>query len=208
MVLSLTLIVIIASVAASFYAWQNTNIYNQWMMNPVAIDRKKEYWRFVTSGFIHADGMHLFFNMFALYSFGEYLEFYFFKDMFGQQTGGLYFVILYFGGVVLSDIPSFFKHRTDSRYNSVGASGGVSAVIFAAILLNPMQKILFYFIPLPGIIFAFLYVLYSVQMAKRGYDNVNHSAHLYGALFGVVFVILVYPAAVSNFSQQLLRFVF
>ena len=204
--ISITLIIIIVTVAASFYAWQNPTVYNQWMMNPVAINRKNEFWRFISSGLIHADGMHLFFNMFALYSFGEYLEFYFFKDMFGQQTGGLYYVLLYFGGIILSDVPSFFKNKNNSGYNSLGASGGVSSVIFAAILLNPMQKILFYFIPLPGIIFAFLYVLYSVQMSKRGYDNVNHSAHLYGALFGVVFIILVFPQAVVNFSQQLLSF--
>ncbi len=204
MTISLTLIIIIITAIASFYAWQNTTVFNQWMMNPYEVSRKNQYWRFITSGLIHADGTHLFFNMFSLYSFGQFMEIGFFKDMFGQQTGGLYFLLLYFGGVVVSDLPTFLQNRNNRSYNSLGASGGVSAVIFGAILLNPLQKILIYFIPVPGIIFAFLYVLYSVQMSRRGQDNVNHQAHLYGALFGVLCVVLVYPTAVINFSQQLM----
>jgi membrane associated rhomboid family serine protease len=201
---NLTTILIIANVAASFYAWNNQSVMSKWLMNPYTINRKGEYFRFITSGFIHADYMHLFFNMFTLYSFGAYLESAF-KYQYGDQTGAILYLVLFLAGIIISDLPSYFKHKDNYNYNSLGASGGVSAIIYACILLNPWSQLYIYFIPLKGIFFAILYSAYSIWMNKKGYDNVNHSAHLYGGLFGVVYMIVAYPGALSGFINQMIN---
>jgi membrane associated rhomboid family serine protease len=200
---NLTTILIILNVAASFYAWNNHNIMEKWLMNPYQINRKDEYFRFITSGFIHSDYMHLFFNMFTLYSFGSYLETAF-KYQYGQQLGGIFYLILFIVGILVSDLPSYFKHKDNYNYNSLGASGGVSSILFACIFLNPWLSMEIYFIPIKGIFFAVLYVWYSIYMGKRNLDNVNHDAHLYGGLFGVIFMIIAYPGALMGFINQMI----
>ncbi len=200
---NITTVIIAITCLFSFYAWQKPENINKYMMNPGMITNRREYFRFISSGFIHADGMHLFFNMFTLYSFGRYLE-YSYKNQYNDQTGGLLYLALYLLGIVFSDFPMYAKNKNNYHYNSLGASGGVSSVLFACILLNPWMQISIYFIPVPAIIFAVLYIAYSIYMGKQGGDNVNHSAHLYGALFGVVFMILSYPGALSGFLNELL----
>lgn len=202
--LNITTIVIIANVAASFYAWNRPDIMEKWLMNPYQINNKGEYYRFITSGFIHADYMHLFFNMFTLYSFGAYLESAY-QYQYGTQVGGLLYLLLFIVGVIVSDLPSYFKHKFNYNYNSLGASGGVSAIIYACILLNPWSELSIYFIPLKGIFFAILYTAYSIWMSKKGYDNINHSAHLFGGIFGIIFLIITYPNALSSFINQILN---
>ncbi len=202
---NLTTILIIANVAASFYAWQNPDIMSKWLMNPYQINRKNEYFRFLTSGFIHGDQMHLIFNMIGLYSFGAYLESAY-KSQYGIQTGGVLYLLLYILGIVAADLPSYFKHKDNYSFNSLGASGGVSAIIYACILLNPWMRMGIYFvIPIKGIFFAILYTSYSIWMGKKGTDNINHSAHLFGGLFGVVFMILTYNGAWSGFMNQMIN---
>jgi membrane associated rhomboid family serine protease len=202
---NLTTILIIANVAASFYAWNKPAVMSNWLMNPYSINRKNEYYRFITSGFIHADYMHLFFNMFTLYSFGAYLESAF-KYQYGQQTGGILYLILFLVGIIVSDLPSYFKHKDNYNYNSLGASGGVSSIIFACIMLNPWMEMAIYTIPIRGIFFAVLYTAYSIWMGKKGYDNINHSAHLFGALFGVIYMAVAYPDALSGFINQMINY--
>lgn len=204
MTFNLTTILIIANVAASFYAWNNPAIMSNWMMNPYQIKRKNEYYRFLTSGFIHADYMHLFFNMFTLWSFGAYLESAY-QYQYGPQTGAVLYLLLFIIGILVSDMQSYFKHRDNYNYNSLGASGGVSSVIFACIMLNPWMSMYIYFIPIKGIFFAVLYVIYSMYMNKKGYDNINHNAHLFGGLFGVIFMSITYPGALSGFINQILN---
>lgn len=201
---NLTTILIIANVAASFYAWSNPTVMSNWLMNPYQIERKGQYYRFLSSGFIHADYMHLFFNMFTLYSFGGYLEAAY-KYQYGMQLGGIFYLLLFIVGIIVSDMPSYFKHKNNYNYNSLGASGGVSAIIYACILLNPWSQLYIYFIPLKGIVFALLYTAYSIWMSKKGYDNVNHNAHLWGGLFGVIFMILTYPQALTGFINQIIN---
>ncbi len=201
---NLTTILIIANVAASFYAWSNPTVMSNWLMNPYQIERKGQYYRFLSSGFIHADYMHLFFNMFTLYSFGGYLEAAY-KYQYGMQLGGVFYLLLFIVGIIVSDMPSYFKHKNNYNYNSLGASGGVSAIIYACILLNPWSQLYIYFIPLKGIVFALLYTAYSIWMSKKGYDNVNHNAHLWGGLFGVIFMILTYPQALTGFINQIIN---
>lgn len=202
MVLSITLVLIIMNVAASFYAWSNTSIMQKWMMNPYNVDTHKEYWRFITSGFIHSDYTHLFFNMLTLYFFGGLVEkIYSWKV---GQYGSLLFVALYLLGIIISDIPTYLKHRNNPHYNSLGASGGVAAVLFSSILFIPLNPLYLMFIPIPipGFIFGAVYMWYSYYQAQRGGDYINHDAHLYGALFGVAFSVAIYPQVLPEFFMQ------
>lgn len=204
--ISTTTIVAVVTVLCTLYAWKRPDIQEKWMMNPYRTDQRKEYYRFLTSGLIHADYMHLIFNMIAFYSFGQQMEATF-KAIFGPVAGIGIYLALYVLGIVVSDIPTFLKHRSQPHYNSLGASGGVSAVVFAYILFNPMQRLglLFIPIPLPAFVFGGLYMAYSYFMARRGGDYVNHDAHLWGALFGIVFSIAVFPPVVELFTGQIMN---
>lgn len=194
--MSLTVILIIITVALSMYAWNNESVFYRWMMNPYNIGHRQEYWRFLSSGFIHADWGHLIFNMISFYFFGEIVE---------QTIGRAYFLALYLLGIIISDVPSYMKHRNNYQYNSLGASGGVSAVIFAGIMFYPLSPIYLFFIPIgiPGFLFGGIYLLYSYIETRRGNSYVNHSAHLWGALFGVLLMIVLFPGVLPAFFGQI-----
>lgn len=200
--MSITLIIILITVGISYYAWQNPSVLEKLLLNPYKVSKKNEYYRFVTSGFVHADFMHLLFNMLTLWFIGEGIE-----RLFGMLFGGngrIYFVALYILGIIVSDIPTFLKHRNSSNYNSLGASGGVAAVLFAAVLYAPLLEICLYFlICIPGFIFGILFIGYSYYESRRGSGFVNHDAHMYGAIFGLLFMAIVYPAAVPGFFEQI-----
>lgn len=198
----ITLIIVI-TVVISVAAWNNSALMSRWIMNPYQVASRGQYYRLLTSGFLHADWSHLLFNMLSLYVFGGFIE-QVFSLLFGG-SGALYLIGFYLVGILVSSIPSFLKHRNDPGYNSLGASGGVSAVIFASILFRPLTPIYIFLIPIgiPGFIFGGLYLAYSYYSARRGYGNVNHDAHFYGALFGVLFMILVYPAVLPQFFEQI-----
>lgn len=200
--MSITLLLIVITVAISMYAWNNPTVMDKLILNPYRVTKHGEYYRFVTSGFIHADWGHLLFNMLSLWFMGEGIEG-IFTMLFGS-SGTYYFLFLYIVGIVVSDIPTFLKHKKNSNYNSLGASGGVSAVIFAIILCAPLMRVCLYFaICMPGFIFGLLFLGYSFYEAKKGRGYVNHDAHLYGAIFGLLFMAAVYPAAVPGFFQQI-----
>jgi membrane associated rhomboid family serine protease len=199
--MSITLVIIVITVLASFYAWNNQSVFQKWILNPYTVQRRKEYYRLFTAGLIHNDYMHLFFNMFALYIFGELIE-QIYLTSFGQM-GTLLYIGLYVLGIIASDIPTYLKHKNHPHYNSLGASGGVSAVIFSSILFYPTERICLYlFLCLPSFIFGALYMLYSYMQAKRGGDYINHDAHLFGAIFGIVFSIIIMPSVVMHFFNQ------
>lgn len=164
------------------------------IMNPYITERKKEYYRFITSGFIHADYLHLGFNM---------LSFYFFGDVVESWLGGPRFILLYIAAIVIADIPTFLKYKNHPGYNSLGASGGVSAIIFASIVLYPMNTIYVYFIPIPAFLFGFLFLFYSYYMDRKNAGRINHSAHLYGAIVGILFISVLYPQLLPAFVQQI-----
>ncbi|TDB60438.1 rhomboid family intramembrane serine protease [Arundinibacter roseus] len=200
--MSLTLILILVTVGISYYAWQNPLVLEKLMLNPYKVTKKNEYYRFVTSGFIHADFGHLIFNMLSFWFFGEAIE-RLFGMLFGQY-GQAYFLALYILGIIVSDIPTFLKNRHKANYNSLGASGGVAAVLFAAILYAPLLEIcLYFFICMPGFIFGLLFLGYSFYESRRGGGFVNHDAHMYGAIFGMLFMAAVYPGAVPGFFEQI-----
>lgn len=195
-----TTVLIILTVIVSFLAWQDKKIMGRFIFDPLSITRFKQYDRFITHGFVHKDGMHLLFNMFTLYFFGRIIEqFYIIK------FGLLGFVLFYVLAIIVAIIPTYIKYKNHAHYLGLGASGGVSAVLFAFILFYPWEVIyLFAVIPIPAIIFAGLYTAYSIYMDKNGRDNVNHSAHLVGALFGVVATIICEPRLIFHFGKSLL----
>lgn len=199
--MSITLALIVITCVISFYALNNNSFLESWMMNPYKVMQRGQYYRLLTSGFIHADFGHLFFNMFSFYFFGSQIES-IFTQLFGG-AGALYLVLFYLAGIIISDIPTLLKHKNDPGYNSLGASGGVSSVIFGAILFFPLNKIYLYgIISFPGFVFGILYIGYSVYESRRGAGRINHDAHLYGALFGILFMGVVYPPVIPAFFAQ------
>ncbi|MCU0388648.1 MAG: rhomboid family intramembrane serine protease [Chitinophagaceae bacterium] len=196
---SQTIIIIILTALVSFGAFNNRQLYNDLILYPPAINRG-QYYRFLTSGFIHADLQHLLFNMLTMYFFGRVME-----DYLNMQLGNWAFLTLYLGAIVISDIPSYLKNKNNPGYASLGASGGVSAVLFAFILLSPWSTIYVFILPVPAIIFGVLYMGYSIYMSRKGTDNVNHDAHLWGAVFGIVFILINMPGQVSGFLQKILN---
>ena len=172
-------------------------------MRPYAVKHGRQWYRFITSGFIHANWPHLLINMYVLYSFGQLVYIYY--DHFFEIKTILYFSLLYLGGIIISDLPTYFKHQDDSWYMSLGASGAVSALVFASILLSPTSGIGFIFIPvrIPAYIFGVLYLAYSHYMSLKGGDNINHSAHFTGAIFGIVYTLLLHPQFGIDFINEI-----
>ena len=157
---------------------------------PPAITNNRQYYRFITCGFIHADPGHLFFNMYAFYLFGNITE-EIFDAIFGSY-GKLLYVIMYLLALIVCIIPSYSKNKTNPNYRSLGASGAVSAVVFAYILFNPLQGIGLIFIPIymMGFLFGIIYLVVSYWLDKKGGGRINHSAHIWGAIFGIFFLIV------------------
>jgi membrane associated rhomboid family serine protease len=196
----ITLIIIAITSIVSFMAFKNSRLMNDLILWPPAIARQREYHRLVTYGVVHADFNHLLFNMFTLYFFGRAME-----PFFTSRLGTFGFVLFYIGGLVLSILPTYLRNRDNPNYRSLGASGAVSAVLFASILLAPWQQIIVLVLPMPAIIYAVLYTGYSLYMDRRGQGNVNHSAHLWGAAYGVVFTMLVDHRVLPQFLDALLH---
>lgn len=192
--------IILVTSLISFLAFSNLKLMDSLIFWPPAISMRHQYYRFITCGFIHADFMHLLFNMITLYFFGTALENYYMGEL-GLQH--YYFLILYFLALIASNVPTYLKRKDDYNYRSLGASGAVSAVLFAFILIRPWAEIRLYFIPMPALVYAILFTVYSVYMSRRGGDNVNHDAHLWGAFFGVVFTIAVDHTVLSSFFNEL-----
>jgi membrane associated rhomboid family serine protease len=198
------LAIIIITSLISIYAFYNQEVFDRLKFSPFGIKHNGQGWRFFSYGLIHADWLHLFINMFVLYSFGKVVTdaYHYYFDL----KGYLFFILLYAGGVVFSVLYDFGKHKNDVWYNAVGASGAVSAVLFASILLYPTGSVFLFPIPfpIPSAVFGILYLVYSAVMARRGRDNIGHSAHFWGAVFGVVFTIILKPALAAGFWNQLM----
>lgn len=199
----ITIALIATNVIFSLIAMSNQEVKSKAIMWPYGVKRYNQFYRFITSGFIHADYMHLFFNMFTLYFFGRVVEAYF--SMYGLG-GNISYIILYFLGLIASDLPTYFKYKDDYNYLCLGASGAVSAVVFAAIVFNPWGSIyLFGALKLSSFLYAVLYIAYCVYMSKKGGDNINHDAHLWGALFGLGFTIALIAAMQPDLLQYILE---
>jgi membrane associated rhomboid family serine protease len=189
--ISITLIIIVVTVIVSFIGFNNDQVIENLIFYPPAVTQNKQYYRFITCGFIHADKGHLFFNMFSFYLFSQPLVEPAFISYFGNY-GRTAFLIMYLLALIVSLLPTYAKHKNNTQYKSLGASGAVSAVVFAGIMIAPLSQLGFFIIPpiIPGFIFGPLYLMLSYYFEKRGGDNINHSAHIWGALFGVIFIII------------------
>ncbi len=197
--MSHTFIIIIITVIISLLAWQNNKLFDAFIFHAQRVKQGQVY-RLLTHGFIHADGMHLLFNMITLYFFGKATE-----NFFNQYVNGYGFIIFYLFAIVAAIIPSYLGNKNNLHYRSLGASGGVSAILFTAILIDPWSILLIYFIPMPAIVFAIGYIVYSAYYNKKGGSNVNHSAHLWGAGFGIVASIAINPNLLEHFLYMLMH---
>lgn len=195
-----TTVIIIITVIVSIAAWQSRPLLERLIFYPPAVN-KGQYDRLLTHGFIHADGMHLLFNMFTLYFFGSVIE-----RFYINKFGHLGFVAFYVLAIIVAILPTYARNKNNPRYSSLGASGAVSAVLFAYILFAPWNTLyLFAVLPIPAIVFAIAYVAYSIWADRRGGGNINHSAHLFGAVFGVVATIAIEPSIIFHFLNRLLN---
>jgi membrane associated rhomboid family serine protease len=199
---SATLAIVAVTVVVSILAWKNQSLFDKLILWPPAIARRGEYWRLLTHGFIHADGMHLIFNMVTLYSFGQGMEVLFSRLGLPWPWG---FVGFYLSAILVAILPTYLGNKNNPQYRSLGASGAVSAVLFASILFNPWSMLLVFFIPMPAILFAAAYVAYSIWMDRKGGDNINHSAHLWGAGYGILFTLLLEPKVLELFWRRLMH---
>jgi len=185
--------IFIITLVISLIAFSGDELYERFILHPYSVAQGKRVYTLVTSGLIHADLQHLFFNMLSYYFFAFTLE---------RYMGHWQFGILYLASLILSDIPTVMKHRNDWGYHSLGASGAISAVIFATIMFNPWGRMGLIFLPgleMPAVIFGVLYLIYCSYASKHGIGNINHDAHFYGAVCGIIITISLYPMAVPNF---------
>tara|TARA_B100000809_G_scaffold266402_1_gene328965 strand:- start:11897 stop:12532 length:636 start_codon:yes stop_codon:yes gene_type:complete len=205
--LSITLVIIIITVAVSLSANSKPELYSKLLFNPYQVFHRKEWWRIFTHGLIHDINniMHLGFNMYVLYSFGNSVESILINHLGG--VGIAYYILIYIGGMAIATLPAMLKHRDNYSYNSVGASGAVSAVLFSMIAFAPFSGgigILFIPFSIPPLVFGVLYLAYEKYMEKRGGTNIAHDAHIWGAVFGFLFTLLFVPDAFSNFIAELI----
>lgn len=188
-------VIFVVTIAVSLFAFYNDNLYTRFILQPYNVSRGKYLYTLITSGFIHADWTHLLFNMMTFYFFAFQLE---------ATIGHWQFGLLYGASLILSDIPTVVKHKNDFWYRSLGASGAISAVVFSAILFNPLGKmgLLFLPIPIPAVLFGVLYLIYCTYASKKGIGNINHDAHFFGALSGILITIILIPQIVPYFLHS------
>jgi len=202
----MTYIIIAATALVSLLALSNGTLMSKLLMSPYLIMRQKEWYRLISHAFVHADYIHLFINMIVFLSFGLAVE-----NMFEQLSKNgiigspsLHFVLLYFGGIVISSLTTLRKHKDNYYYRSVGASGAVSAVVFTSIFFSPLSNLyLMGIIPIPAIVFGVGYLVYSHYMRKKSSDNINHDAHFVGAVFGFIYPLLIDPKLFKVFLNGL-----
>jgi membrane associated rhomboid family serine protease len=199
----ITYIIIFITILVSIIAMDKHSLKNKLMFNAYMINHRKEWYRFFSNGLIHADWMHLAFNMYALYIFGRTTEAGYLYEF--ENRGFLFFILLYVGGLAMSSLYSYERYKNDIYYNALGASGAVSAVVFASIILSPNTKLLFLFlpVPIPAYLFGLIFLAIEYYLGKRSRDNIGHDAHFWGAVFGAVFTIILKPSLLSDFIQQI-----
>lgn len=202
--MSINIIIIFSIAAVSLLGFSNHILFSKFLFKPYSILKNKEWYRFISSAWLHADYMHLLVNLFVLYSFGNYLEY--FLNVYYEEQSLVLYLFLFLGSIVISHIPSYVKHKSNYNYEAVGASGGVSGILFAYILINPLSMLeLYLFIPIPAIVFGILYLWYSYYMSKKNIDNIGHEAHIYGALGGMMLITIIKPEIWVSFFNQLFK---
>lgn len=203
----MSIIIIIITCLVSWQAFNNQELRTRLMFIPSVVKERGEYYRFITHGFIHADFSHLLFNMYALYIFGEATQYVFNEGLFGPAIGNMAFLLFYLVAIVVSSIPDYIRHQDNRMYASLGASGGVAAILWPYIMLAPWNW--FIFPPVPAILLGVGYIAYSSYADKRGTGNIGHNAHLWGAVFGLVAYVglcaMYNPYILESFWVELLQ---
>ena len=200
--MSITIYIIILTVIVSLFAWQSEAKMNQLLFQPVRIWENKEWYRTLSNGFIHADFQHLLFNMLTLFFFGPTVEAYF--TYLFPAFGNTLYILFYISALFVSGLPALFLQKNNYYYSALGASGAVSAVLYAAILFDPTAIIYIKFIiPVPAVLYGVFYLVLSAYMAKRGGDNIGHLAHFAGAVYGFIFPILLRPTILIDFFDKI-----
>jgi len=202
--ITVTLIIIGVTILTSWRAFKDRGLFEKLKHYPFVENRDKEYYRFLSSGFVHGSGMHLFINMYVLYTFGDVVE-RIFSQEFGM-VGRIIYVFFYISAIVVADIPTFVKHKMNPSFASIGASGAVSAIVFVFILFDPWQGLTFIFFPffsIPAFILGIGYLIYSSWASNRGGGRIDHSAHLAGAIYGIFFMIALRPSLMLNFVESI-----
>lgn len=197
-----TITLIFANVAISMWAFYSNPIYYEKLAErPYEIVYEKRYYQMLTSAFLHADYMHLFFNMFALYMFGTILEPYW-NEEFGFVNGSLVFLAVYFISLFFSSILTVLFHYKDRNYAAVGASGAVEGIVFSFVVYAPFSTLSVFFIPMPAWLFAILYTGFTIYGIKSRLGNIGHTAHLGGAIAGFFFTMFCIPGAMDMFLSN------
>ncbi len=197
----LTFLILAATVLVSWRAFEQSALFEKLLHSPYRVKHQKQYYRLFSHMLVHADGIHLALNMFVFYSFGGVME-RLFTVNWGDVKGSILFLALYILGGVAATLPSMKKHGDNYGYNSVGASGGVSALLMAYMVLFPLHEIAFFFIPMPAFIGVFVFFLLEHFMKRNVRSNIAHDAHIWGALFGILFVAVVVPNSIPRFFSQ------
>ena len=212
----ITIAILALTIGFSAFAMNNDVVKYKYLFYPYLVKRNKEHYRFLSHAFLHADYLHLAFNMYALWLFGPVIENQVLPHLAGTETelntklGGLYYILLYTGGIYASSIPSYFKNKDDIHYTSLGASGAINSLIFCFILVAPSVELGFFFIPMPAWVFGLLYLGISFYLSNRNskYESVNriaHDAHFYGALFGIIFTGILDPSLFPKFIEAIIK---
>ncbi len=203
--LPITYIIIGITLLVSIPAMNNADLKWKLMFNAYQIKHHWEWYRFFTHALIHADWAHLLFNLFSFYSFGLFVESAYADEEFFGGRGPLLYILLYVGGAAMSSVYSYEKNKDNIHYNALGASGAVSAVIFAFALINPMASISLFFIPMKAWIFGFFFLGVSWYLGRRGGGNIGHDAHFWGAVYGVVFTLCLKPSLAQEFITKIIH---
>lgn len=195
--MSATIILVIITCVVSFLAFQNRQLQSRLMLYPVVMRNPREAYRLISAGFVHMDMMHLAFNMISFFFFGQFLE---------AAIGSERFVMLYLSAILVANLPSYYKQMSNPNYAALGASGGVAAIIFATIYLQPWEEIyLFFILRIPALLFAVVYLIYSYRMSKKPEQHIGHDAHFWGSVYGFVFMIFIDQTHGASFLQQLIN---
>jgi membrane associated rhomboid family serine protease len=203
--MSVTIVIVIITVIFSWQGFENVSLKERFLHCPYIEFRHKEYYRWITSGFLHADIGHLAINMFVFYQFGGLVE-KIYQAHFGQVGGSILYLLMYLTSIVCGDLFTFAKEKDNPHYRALGASGGVSGIMFAFILFNPWAIIELYFIlPLPIILWGVLYLAYEQWASTNKNDNIGHDAHFFGAVAGMIVTIVLEPTIYTDFIFKLLH---
>ena len=203
----ITFAIILITCIVSIISFNNSNVKKELILSPYKVLNEKKVWLLITHTFIHADYLHLFFNMYVLYMFGPYLELYF---EYNASLGFISYILFYILSAIFATIPALYKNGNNPNYLSLGASGAVSAVVFAYIVLNPLRELGIILLPgiwIPGFIFGILYLVAENYMSKKKYSNIAHDAHISGSLFGVFFILFFDLKNASNFIETISTYI-